>query len=280
MGEEPSTRELEAVLGHRFGNPALLLCALTHRSLARQVAQRSAENGSAADAVIPGGDNERLEFLGDAVLNLVVAEALFHSHPEWQEGELTRVRALLVSRRHMEQVAGKIGLGAYLRLSKGEERSGLRHKSSVLSDSMEAVIGALFLDGGLEAVKAFVRGRVIGDAVEQFAEQMRSGAALGNYKSALQERLQAARSGIPVYRLRNESGPPHRRKFTVEVAVESPESGALDPLAEGSGSTKKRAEQDAARRALEGLLAGGDSPGANLPAPLALELEDGKSAAE
>ena len=198
-------------------------------------------------------DNERLEFLGDAVLGLVVAEALFVAHPEWREGELTRVRSGLVSRQHMAQVAEEIGLGKHLRLSRGEERSGLRRKSTVLSNTMEAVMGALFLDGGLEPVRAFVRSQVMGQAAEQLAFELRSGAALGNYKSALQERLQAARAGAPVYRVKSESGPDHRKRFLVEVRLKSEDAGPGTPLARGMGRTKKHAEQDAARRALERL---------------------------
>jgi ribonuclease III len=138
LSEEPALKELEAALGHSFQSSQLLLRALTHRSLARQIEHETGREEPAAT-----GDNERLEFLGDAVLNLVVAEALFQLHPEWQEGELTRVRSRLVSRQHMAQVGEAIGLGDHLRLSKGEERSGLRRKSTVLSDSMEAVMGAL-----------------------------------------------------------------------------------------------------------------------------------------
>jgi ribonuclease-3 len=198
-------------------------------------------------------DNERLEFLGDAVLGLVVGEALFLSHPEWQEGELTRVRAQLVSRQHMARVAAAISLGTHLRLSRGEDRSGLRHKSTVLSNTMEAVIGAVFLDGGLEPVRAFARHYVMGSTVEELAEQLRSGAALGNYKSALQERLQAGRAGSPVYRVKHESGPDHRKRFLVEVRLRAANGEPGKPLARGSGTTKKHAEQDAARRALARL---------------------------
>jgi ribonuclease-3 len=240
--------ELEAALGHAFGNPELLMCALTHRSLANQQIQESG-----ADTTAAAMDNERLEFLGDAVLGLVVGEALFVSHPEWQEGELTRVRAQLVSRQHMARVAKAISLGDHLRLSRGEDRSGLRRKSTVLSNTMEAVIGALFLDGGLEPVRAFARRYVIGDAVERLAEQLLSGAALGNYKSALQERLQAERAGAPVYKVKSESGPDHRKRFLVEVRLKTTGGEPGKPLARGTGTTKKHAEQDAARRALARL---------------------------
>ncbi len=242
--------ELENALGHGFARPELLVRALTHRSSANEL---SPEEGSGEAAV--AGDNERLEFLGDAVLGLVVAEALFVSHPEWQEGELTRVRAQLVSRQHMAEVAQAIGLGSYLRLSRGEEHGGLRRRSTVLSNTMEAVIAALFLDGGLEPVRAFARRTVMGEAAEQLARELRSGDALGNYKSALQEHLQAVRAGSPVYKIRSESGPDHRKRFLVEVRLKPDEGGPGKPLARGMGSTRKHAEQDAARRALERLTA-------------------------
>ena len=247
---EADLAELEAALGHGFANRELLVRALTHRSLANQQATAGHD-----DAAIGAGDNERMEFLGDAVLGLVVAEELFVSHPEWHEGELTRVRSQLVSRQHMAEVAAEIGLGMYLRLSRGEDRTGLRHKSTVLSNSMEAVMAALFLDGGLEPVRAFARSRVMGRAAEQLAEELRSGAALGNYKSALQEHLQAERAGTPVYKVKSESGPDHRKRFLVEVRLKSENGESGKPLARGMGSTKKFAEQDAARCALERLTA-------------------------
>lgn len=259
--------ELETALGHHFAIPEVLVRALTHRSLANE---QAALESQSADRPVKlrvveteigdiqfkqPGDNERLEFLGDAVLGLVVAEALFSLHPEWHEGELTRVRAQLVSRQHMAQVAEMIGLGRHLRLSKGEDKSGLRRKSTVLSNTMEAVIGALFLDGGLDAVRTFTRRQVLGEAAEQLAQELQSGAALGNYKSALQEHLQAARAGTPVYRVKSESGPGHRKRFLVEVRLKMQAGEPGKPLARGAGSTKKRAEQDAARRALEKLMA-------------------------
>lgn len=245
---EAALSELESALGHGFAKPELLVRALTHRSLAnQQVLDNGAEHAAAT------GDNERLEFLGDAVLGLVVGEALFLLHPEWHEGELTRVRAQLVSRQHMAEVAAEIGLGDHLRLSRGEDRSGLRRKATVLSNSMEAVIGAMFLDGGLEPVRTFARNYVMGEAVEQLAQELRSGAALGNYKSALQEYLQAERAGTPVYKVKSESGPDHRKRFLVEVRLKPAEGEPGKPLARGMGSTKKHAEQDAARRALARL---------------------------
>jgi len=269
---ESGLDELEAVLGHRFSRLELLVCALTHRSLAHELAQI---DGSIQAAGVTAGviqaagdtqavsreDNERLEYLGDAVLGLVVAEALYAAHPEWREGELTRVRSGLVSRQRMAQVAESIDLGKHLRLSRGEERSGLRLKSTVLSNTMEAVMGALYLDGGLEPVRAFVRSQVMGEAADRLALELSSGAALGNYKSALQERLQAAHAGAPYYRVKNESGPDHRKVFLVEVRVKDEGGGRGKTLACGMGSTKKFAEQDAARSALELLERAGAHAG-------------------
>jgi len=247
--------ELEAALGHGFASPELLVRALTHRSLANERAAAEQLLESLQAQGDPPGDNERLEFLGDAVLGLVVAETLFLHHPEWREGELTRVRSQLVSRQHMAEVAAAIGLGSHLRLSRGEDKSGLRRKATVLSNTMEAVLGALLLDGGLEPVRVFVRHWVMGEAAEQLAEQLRAGAALGNFKSALQEHLQATRSGSPVYRVKSESGPDHRKRFLVEVRLKSADGEPGKQLARGMGSTKKNAEQDAARRAIERLKA-------------------------
>lgn len=257
--------ELEAALGHSFANPELLLHALTHSSLANELAAQESPTSEASEqagkaGLSSPGDNERLEFLGDAVLGLVVAEALFARHPEWREGELTRVRAQLVSRQHVADVAAAIGLGDHLRLSRGEDRTGLRRKNTVLSNGMEAVLGALFLDGGLEPVRAFARRCIMGEAAEQLAAELRSGAALGNYKSALQEHLQAERAGTPVYKVKSESGPDHRKRFLVEVRLRPAEGEPGKALARGKGSTKKHAEQDAARRALA-KLAAGQGPG-------------------
>jgi ribonuclease-3 len=259
---ESGLDELEAVLGHRFSRPELLVCALTHRSLAHELALAEGSIQAVGDTQAGSReDNERLEYLGDAVLGLVVAEALYAAHPEWREGELTRVRSGLVSRQRMAQVAESINLGKHLRLSRGEERSGLRLKSTVLSNTMEAVMGALYLDGGLEPVQAFVRTQVMGEAADRLALELSSGAALGNYKSALQERLQAAHDGAPYYRVKNESGPDHRKVFLVEVRVKDEGGGRGKALARGMGSTKKFAEQDAARSALELLERAGAHAG-------------------
>ena len=267
---EAALQELEDALGHAFAAPSLLVCALTHRSLAREQAAEQAAHDhrreglsdeatvdllAEAQSQLPC-DNERLEFLGDAVLGLVVAESLFAEHPDWHEGELTRVRAQLVSRQHLARVAEALGLGRHLRLSKGEDKSGLRRKSTVISNTMEAVIGALFLDGGLEPVRRFAREYVLGEAAEILVRELQSGASLGNYKSALQEFLQSAQVGTPVYHVKSESGPDHRKKFLIEVLMKRQDGSLGQALALGTGSTKKRGEQEAARRALEGLQAG------------------------
>jgi len=247
--------ELEKALGYGFQSRELLVRALTHRSLANEQAVNDEAPEKGEKAAAGAQDNERLEFLGDAVLGLVVAEALFESHPEWHEGELTRVRSRLVSRQHMAEVARAVELGSQLRMSRGEERNGLRNKGTVLSNGMEAVLGAMFLDGGLEPVKAFAVRWVMGEEVLRLAEELRSGAALGNHKSALQEYLQAKGAGSPLYRVKSESGPDHRKRFVVEVRLRASEAELGKTLARGTGSTKKNAEQDAARRAMERLRA-------------------------
>jgi ribonuclease-3 len=273
---------LEAALGHTFACPELLVHALTHRSLAYEQAAQSADSAGKSDASsgsseVERPDNERLEFLGDAVLGLVVAEALYRSNPDWKEGELTRLRAQLVSRRHMAEVAQAIGLGDYLRLGKGEERSGGRKKAAILANAMEAVIAAMFLDGrqigslpggslpdgsiqdgppqndGLETISAFAGKHILGATAEKLAHELQAGAALGDHKSALQEYLQAGHSGVPQYLVKDESGPDHRKRFQVEVRLRSADGELGAALARGIGSTKKKAEQEAARRALANL---------------------------
>jgi ribonuclease-3 len=257
MTEKPVERRgeidlegLETALAHRFENRNRLLRALTHRSMAKELALES----ETSQFPLPG-DNERLEYLGDAVLGLVVAEALFKAHPKWQEGELTRVRAQLVSREHIASVAAAIDLGSYLRVSRGEDHGGLRRRSTVLSNTMEAVLGALYLDAGLEPVRAFVRLHVMGETAGDLAEESRTDAALGNYKSALQEYLQSTQAGVPFYKIKGESGPDHRKRFLVEVRVKAAEDEPGRPLGRGIGNSKKSAEQNAARHALAKLMA-------------------------
>lgn len=243
----PPLADLELVLGHSFARQELLVQALTHQSLTLEEAQK---NGLETPEL---AENERLEYLGDAVLGLIVAEELFMQHPDWREGELTRVRQQFVNRRHMGEVAASIQLGRFMRVSRGEERSGLRNRNTVLSNHMEAVLGAVYLDGGLEPVRGFVRSRVLGGAAEDVVRELESGGALGNYKSALQQHLQAGHMGTPVYRLKSESGPDHHKSYVVVVRLKPSSGGPGKLLAGGKGSSKKLAEQDAARRALTRL---------------------------
>jgi ribonuclease III len=234
---------LEATLGHSFTDQDLLLQALTHRSF---VCEHSAHGSET-----PAGDNERLEYLGDAVVGLVTAESLYRLYPELPEGALTRLRGALVSRRHLAEVARALEMGQYLRLGRGEDRSGGRAKTALLANAMEAVIGALFLDAGLDAARRLIEPRVIAPTVASLREQLTGGAGVGDFKSALQELLQSRKQGQPEYRTTAETGPDHRKRFYVEVRAGG------ESLAEGSGPTRKIAEQDAARRAMERLRSEG-----------------------
>jgi ribonuclease-3 len=229
--------ELEAVLQYQFQRPELLQRALTHSSLAHERATDEPQRE----------DNETLEFLGDAVVGLVAAEYVYRGYPELSEGALTRLRGALVSRRHLAQVAEVLQLGKYLLLGRGEERSGGRMKTALLANAMEAVIGAIYLDAGLETVRSLIDARVIAPIVGSLREQLDASGGMGDFKSALQEMLQARKQKQPDYRITGETGPDHRKRFFVEVVAGG------EPLAEGEGRTRKHAEQDAARRALDKL---------------------------
>jgi len=249
MGQS-ALQPLERALGHQFTQHSLLVQALTHSSLAHE-AQLS-ENGASAEP--SPDDNEQMEFLGDAVIGLLVAESLYKRFPELSEGELTRLRSALVSRKHLGQVGQRLKLGKYLRLSKGEERSGGRKKSALLANCLEAVAAALYLDAGLEVARAFVERNVVAPSVMELQQGLLEGRSIGDHKSALQEFLQAQKGAQPLYVVKGESGPDHRKRFTVEVRV-STNGSAARALARGTGTTKKKAEQEAARRALEKLSA-------------------------
>lgn len=244
--------ELESAIGYSFTNPDLLVRALTHRSLANE---QAIEHGDAHASA----DNERLEFLGDAVLGLVVAEAMYTDYPEWREGEFTRLRARIVSRRHLAEVGASLRLGDYLRLGRGEP-SAIRRNHTVLSNAMESVIGAMYLDGGLDPVRGTVRRHVMGKVINELADELRSGAALGNYKSKLQEQLQAQGIGMPVYRVKSQADFDSDKRFLVEVRLKSAPGEKGSHLAVGLGRNKKAAEQDAARRALVRLAAAEAEP--------------------
>jgi ribonuclease III len=247
--------DLQELLGCSFARPELLEQALTHTSQAREwEALRPSEPSRV-------GDNEQLEFLGDAVLGFLTSEELFQRFPNFREGELSKLRAHLVSEKHLIQVAQKLELGEFLRLGRGEEKSGGRHKTALLVDALEAVLAALFLDRGLEATRQVVLREILQPELERLAH---SGSALPltDYKSALQEKLQAAGRPQPVYVLVGEHGPEHRKVFTVEARLRP--SGAhtgSEFVGRAEGSTKKNAEQDAARQMLEHLSANAPASG-------------------
>jgi ribonuclease-3 len=229
--------QLETDLGHTFADRSLLDRALTHRSV-------SPEPGSNVAA----GDNEQLEFLGDAVLGMLVSEELLRAFPDWSEGQLSKSRARLVNESSLAATALQIDLGRYLRLGRGEEKTGGREKPALLADAFEAVVAAIYLDAGLEAARSFVLRALVAGALEAEA----ASPARSDHKSALQELLQAGGLGQAEYRVVEESGPDHRKTFQIEVRA----SGVS---ATGTGRTKKEAEQDAARSALAQL--GADSAG-------------------
>jgi len=244
--------QLESALEYHFSTPELLRQALTHSSLAHEMETRAAANGgeSAAEAA---KDNEQFEFLGDAVLGLVTSELLFQRFPAHQEGQLSKMRAHLVSARHLVKVARNLQLGRFLLLGRGEERSGGRSKPGLLADGLEALIAAIYLDSGMEPA----RNVIVKLVLEPELARLESGPDLNehftDYKSALQEWVQAKGLAQPVYSVVSETGPEHRKLFTMEVRIL--EQGGEEPLyvATGEDSTKKRAEQQAARIALEYL---------------------------
>jgi len=228
---EVERRALETVLGHQFRNPDWLERALTHSS-------RKSEAGEGRSL-----DNERLEFLGDSVLGLVVSEFLWRNFPEWDAGMLSRSKARLVSTRSLGEAAQRLDLGRYLRLGRSEEKTGGREKRNLLADAYEAVIAAIYLDGGLEPAARFVRQSLLDLAMAH--EPSLLGKA--DHKSALQEWLQQRGMGLVEYRVVKETGPDHQKIFFVEVHL------GRRKLADSEGMSKKEAEQDAARLALERL---------------------------
>src|SRR6188508_1672695 len=225
---------LERRIGYRFKDRGLLEHALTHRS-------RVHEDAS-------GGvfDNESMEFLGDSVLGFAIADMLFRQFPQHNEGQKSKLKASIVSAASLARLGERINLGEFLILGRGEEKTGGRRKLALISDCYEALIAAIYLDGGIEPARTFIE--------RQFAEMIAAARRTGveasfteDYKSALQEWLQSRDRGLPVYRLAAETGPPHRRSFEVEVLVEG------TPVARAEGSSKKEAAQAAAKAAL-GLL--------------------------
>src|SRR5438094_3604767 len=243
---EPVT--LEKTLGHVFASPELLHQALTHSSQARE------SEAARPTATERAKDNEQLEFLGDAVLGLVATEELFRRFPQFSEGQLSKLRAHLVSKNHLINVAERLELGRYLRLGRGEEKSGGRNKSALLVDALEAVLAAIYLDSGLETARSLVVRHIVTPELERIAT---SGNSLpsNDYKSALQEKLQAIGRPQPSYVLVKEQGPEHSKTFTVEARLQALDTESRPEfVGRAQGSTKKNAEQDAARQVLEYLV--------------------------
>ena len=226
---------LQQAIDYRFRDRGLLEHAMTHTSRA---------NEDVSGGVV---DNESLEFLGDAVLGFVVADMLFREFPQFNEGQKSKVKASLVSTATLARQAERLNLGEHLLLGRGEEKTGGRRKQALLADGYEALIAAIYLDGGVEQVTAFI--------VREFAplvdDARRHGTVGHDHKSALQEYLQSRDDPLPEYRLAGTIGPDHRKQFQVQVLVRD------EPLAQATGATKKEAEQEAARLALERLTSGG-----------------------
>jgi len=223
--------ELQARIGYRFCSLALLRESLTHKSFSNE----------SLDAT-PPPHNERLEFLGDAVLDLAVSCRIFRDYPDLPEGELTRIRSEVVSERGLSAVGRELGLGSCLLLGRGEERSGGREKPSLLADALEALLGAVFCDGGFAQVQSVVD--VLFGAAVVAAVRHKTGS---DHKTRLQEFFQARYGRLPAYRLAHAEGPDHQRLYTAEVSFD----GAV--IGVGQGRTKKGAEQAAALEALREL---------------------------
>ena len=224
-------KDLEEAIGYRFRNISLLQNAVTHSSYANE----RWHNGLLS--------NERLEFLGDSVLGMLVADYLYRNFPNRPEGELTRMRADMVCEKTLAGVANTIHLGDHLLLGKGEERFGGRSRDSILADAMESVIAASFLDGGLDAALSIIRRFILVEVpVSSFRNE--------DFKTELQELVQKKKDQILTYTLLSESGPDHDKRFEVELKLNN------EAVGRGIGSSKKRAEQMAAKNALEALFPG------------------------
>jgi len=220
--------EIEEKIGYSFNDKALPELALTHSSYANENREHGVQS------------NERLEFLGDSVLNMLTAQHLYRAYSDLPEGELTKLRAAVVCESSLYTIARELDLGKFLLLGKGEEASGGRERVSILADAVEAVIAAVFLDGGLEAAEAFIIPRL-----KHNIKTIAAGSTFKDYKTALQEIVQKNRQETLSYELTGESGPDHNKKFTVTLYLNS------NPIATGSGRSKKEAEQNAARAGLE-----------------------------
>lgn len=221
---------LKQTLGYDFKNEQLFVQALKHRSYLPL---------SQEDRI---DSNERLELLGDAVLGLVVVEFLYEHYPNKEEGELTSIKSLMVSRRVLARIARAMELGNYILLSESEEKSGGRNRASIVSDAMEAIIGAIYLDGGLEKAREFIEQKILCNFDDIVSADLHK-----NFKSMLLEYAQSQNLGLPYYNIQSVNGPDHKKVFTVEVKIQN------DVLGVGSGNSKKLAEQKAAQEALRNL---------------------------
>ena len=222
-------KDLEMAIGYRFCNITLLQNALTHSSYANERWHDSLKS------------NERLEFLGDSILGMVVAEHLYRNFPDRPEGELTRMRADMVCETSLAAIAARLELGNHLLLGHGEEQGGGRTRASILADAVESVLAACYLDGGMEAARGFIDRFVLCDVPVAKLHN-------ADYKTALQELVQQKKNQTLAYCLAGESGPDHHKQFVAQVSLNGQVVG------EGIGSSKKRAEQDAARAAIEVLF--------------------------
>lgn len=226
-----SLTELEDLLGRPFQDKSLLQRALTHRSFVNEQEGQGLRH------------NESLEFLGDAVLGFVISARIFDRFPDSSEGELSKIKAYLVSAANLVHLAEKIRLGEFLLLSRGEEKTGGRNKRAILVDAYEALLGAIYLDGGVEAAAGFLERQIGNILLALDLHQL----TYGDFKSALQEQLHNMGRPEPVYQVVDEIGPDHRKVFVIEVVV------GHNVVARSSGRTKKEAQQEAARMALENL---------------------------
>ncbi len=223
-------RELQKAIGYTFRDLSLLETALTHTSYANEVYKDGLKS------------YERLEFLGDSILGFTAADYLISTFPEMHEGELTKLRADLVCETSLAQTAAQLGLGRYLRLGRGEEAGGGRTRTSIIADVVEAVIAAIYLDGGLVAARRFIYDHVLVDTKARVKLNT-------DYKTMLQELVQQKKNQTLSYELLSESGPDHDKQFSVRVLLNG------ETVGEGAGTSKKRAEQAAAREAVERLFA-------------------------
>jgi len=242
---------LEDALGHRFRRRELLQQALTHSSFAREIESQITTDAYSSNPVA-SQDNEQLEFLGDAVLSFVISQELFSRFPQYGEGELSKLRAHIVSERELIHAAREWEIGKYLRFGKGEEKSGGRGKTTLLVDALEAVIAAIYLDAGIEPAHRFIVKSILEPKLKHLEEIGGDRLPIMDYKSALQESTHAHGRPQPRYSVVLEQGPEHRKLFTVEVHIGAA-NGDPGFVCRAEGNSKKSAEQKAAQQAFERL---------------------------